>query len=353
MFTHCACSATAKASKRLRARHKLILTGTPVQNRVNELWATFDFLMPNFLGSSSFFSQEFARPITKSQHPGASAATINEGLEKLKVLHQQVLPFILRREKEQVLKELPPKSITIIKVPLSQLQSRIYYAFCQRHEARESLRALEHAVEEADGNGYLLPSGSDVFKSLLFLRLLCTHPALVRKQSGVSGQDDALLYNLEASTKLLALAELLRDAGIYEDEVTAADNDSSLLYCDEESEEQDSYASVVKSTTGGGSVLGCAVNSQSKIGSKCLVFAQFGKSLDIVERFLLKPHIPSLRYLRLDGSVAIEDRTAVVERFNHDPSIRVMLLTTRVGGLGLNLTGKPPLPRILYAHSAL
>ncbi len=70
-----------------------MLTGTPVQNKVHEVWATFDFLMPNFLGSSSSFSKEFARPITKSQLPGASASDVGDGMEKLKVLHQQVLPL--------------------------------------------------------------------------------------------------------------------------------------------------------------------------------------------------------------------------------------------------------------------
>ena len=63
-FISCStCSATAQASKRLRASNKIILTGTPIQNRVHELWATFDFLMPNFLGSSTSFSKDFANPI--------------------------------------------------------------------------------------------------------------------------------------------------------------------------------------------------------------------------------------------------------------------------------------------------
>jgi TATA-binding protein-associated factor len=100
------------AARLIRSHHRLILTGTPVQNRVNELWATFDFLMPNFLGSHSHFSKVYGNPIGRGQQPGASAHVIQSSMDKLKLLHQQVLPFILRREKDQVLKELPPKCIT-------------------------------------------------------------------------------------------------------------------------------------------------------------------------------------------------------------------------------------------------
>ena len=70
-----------------------------------------------------------------------------------------------------------------------------------------------------------------------------------------------------------------------------------------------------------------------------LLFSQFNATLDIVEEMLFKQRMPSLRYMRLDGRVPMEKRAGVAEAFNHDESVSVMLLTTRVGGLGLNLTG--------------
>ena len=84
------------------------MTGTPVQNHVNELWATFDFLLPNFLGSQSAFSKSFARPIASGQQPGASADAIGIGMEKLKILHQQVTADRIaqnHRPKEVVVKK--------------------------------------------------------------------------------------------------------------------------------------------------------------------------------------------------------------------------------------------------------
>ena len=73
--------------------------------------------------------------------------------------------------------------------------------------------------------------------------------------------------------------------------------------------------------------------------SKCLIFGQFTSSLDVVEHLLLKRYMPSVRYLRLDGRVPVSNRSSIVDKFNHDDSVRLLLLTTKVGGLGLNLTG--------------
>lgn len=291
--------------------------------------------MPNFLGSSSSFAKDFARPIARSQLPGASAEAIGEGLEKLKTLHQQVLPFILRREKEQVLQELPPKIESIVRIPMTALQSNIYQAFCANSKVKDSLAKLQSAIENEqpveNANG-----GGDVLKSLLFLRLLCTHPSLViSHEDGGSGE----YSSFDSSGKLMALADLLRSAGIDSSSTVAADNDPSLLFCedDNDDEEQNGYGAVVASADDGERRL--EINS-SQGRNKCLIFAQFKRSLDAIEDLLFKPHMPGLRYLRLDGDVPAGSRASVASLFNDDPDITVLLATTRVGGLGLNLTGK-------------
>jgi superfamily II DNA or RNA helicase len=336
-------TATAIAARRLQSKHKLILTGTPVQNHVNELWATFDFLLPNFLGSQAAFSKAFARPIANSQQPGASAEAISTGMEKLKVLHQQVLPFILRREKAQVLKELPPKIVTDIPCTMSEEQNRLYKHVCESASARKSLSAFQQAVERSslDSTPNSVELGSDVLKTLLCLRLLCTHPALVLDRiEGLDIHSSRANDHLEASGKLLALNELLRTAGIGGSELTAADNDTSLIYAGSTTS-KDSVASVLDGDNDEDDFSSIRDRS-SPHGPmekrKCLIFAQFTQSLDVVEKFLFQPHMPSLRYLRLDGSVPPENRSDIVDLFNNDDSIQVLLLTTRVGGLGLNLT---------------
>jgi len=337
-------TATARASRQLRARHKLILTGTPIQNSVNEIWATFDFLMPNFLGSSSQFSKEFSRPIVKGQSLDAAAADIADGIEKLKLLHQQILPFILRREKEQVLKELPPKIITRIPCTMSAIQEDLYRQFCSNQQGRQLISMLNEIVNTQSQATQKNCSASkpNVLKSLLYLRLLCTHPWLVRtKVESRNAPTQSNLYDLEASGKLVALRELLRDAGIYVQNLTAADNDSSLLYCDGEEEQGsdvDDDQKVLEPDYQGSNNNDRQYLSNMN-GSRCLIFAQFTHSLDIVEELLIKRHMPSVKYLRLDGKVPVSKRSDVVDRFNQDESFKVLLLTTKIGGLGLNLTG--------------
>lgn len=299
--------------------------------------------MPNFLGSSCAFLREFAKPITKGQLPGASALDVANGMERLKVLHQQVLPFILRREKSQVLKELPPKCITTIPCDMSPIQIRLYQEFCLGAQAKKSIQTLQRTFEDSTNlEGGTMPSlGSDVLKSLLYLRLLCTHPSLVTMKVEEKAGSDGNSFSIDSSGKLVALLELLRNAGVQTQELTAADNDTSLMYCnDDDGDIKNDDADYVLEA--GPEDSSCLMNDTPEIysGSKCLIFAQFTHSLDVVEQLVLKRHMPSVGYLRLDGRVPADKRLDVVDMFNNEAHIRVMLLTTKVGGLGLNLTGK-------------
>jgi TATA-binding protein-associated factor len=328
-------AATACATRLLRSQHKLVLTGTPIQNNVAEIWAIFDFLMPNFLGSADSFATNYSNPITKSIRPNASASEIAEGMKRLKILHQQVLPFILRREKSEVLQELPPKNVTVIRVPMSDTQATIYRSFCEKIEIKEYLQAFDVAVQE--GNVHIPEPTSIVLKSLLFLRLLCTHPLLVLPNASHI-QNTPQLNRADSSGKFLALVELLREAGIFEKCEFGADNDSSLLYCEDDLSNQETCDNFLEDPQNGATLQPRLNSTEVNIPSKCLIFAQFTRSLDLVESLLFQVHMPSLRYVRLDGNVTPAQRIKLIEAFTREPTIRVMLLTTRVGGLGLNLS---------------
>lgn len=314
---------------------------------MHEIWATFDFLMPHFLGPESNFIKEFAKPITNGQKLEASASEMNRGTDCLKILHQQVLPFVLRREKHQVIRELPPKIITNIPCVLSSQQEFLYKQVMDRCETKAALEIVDMTISnsadlvEDDAQQKL---GSNVLASLLQLRLICTHPTLnslfeFKKQTAMSMSTS----RLDSSGKLMALNDLLRHSGLAGPEITAADNDASgfLLATSNQLIDSDNEDDLFVDE-------GCIDdNIDQDVGghtpaeqSKCLIFAQFTQSLDIVEKYLFEPHMPSLEYLRLDGSVPSNQRSAIVDRFNEEASIKVLLLTTKVGGLGLNLTGK-------------
>ncbi|OXU18742.1 hypothetical protein TSAR_003060 [Trichomalopsis sarcophagae] len=307
---------SAKAVKKLHAHHRLILSGTPVQNDVLELWSLFDFLMPGFLGSEKQFAAKYSRPILACREPKAGAKEQEAGALAMEALHRQVLPFLLRRNKEDVLKDLPPKITQDYYCDLSTLQKMLYEDFKQKHSA-----ALINNASSSN------PHGGHVFEALRYLRNVCNHPKLVlstrhpqyQTVMNMLRQQHNSLADIEHSAKLPALKQLLLDCGIgqnstqQQQQQTAARNTANVTESQQE--------------------------SQLVSQHRALIFCQLKAMLDIVEHDLLRKHLSSVTYLRLDGSVPAAQRHSIVARFNADPSIDVLLLTTQVGGLGLNLTG--------------
>jgi len=172
---------TSKAARLLQAEHRLCLTGTPVENNVYELWSQFAFLNPGLLGSLDYFKREFASVIERRDE--ASSATV-ETLRKL------IYPFILRRTKEQVAPELPPRTERRIYTDLNPTQRSLY------HRTREYYRnlllgLLEESAEIRDVRFKIL-------EGLLRLRQIAIHPCLVEPAfRGPSAKFEALLETLE------------------------------------------------------------------------------------------------------------------------------------------------------------
>lgn len=156
-----------KAIQQLHAVNRVILSGTPIQNNTSDLFAQFSFVNPGLLGSREFFNREFANPIDKL---GSQ--------EKTQHLKKLIHPFTLRRTKEQVAKDLPDKTITVLWCTMEAEQRRIYNAY--RDSYRKTL--LKKIDEEGIGK-----SGMYVLEGLLRLRQICDHPALVEKNSDATG----------------------------------------------------------------------------------------------------------------------------------------------------------------------
>ncbi|XP_015610317.1 TATA-binding protein-associated factor 172 [Cephus cinctus] len=316
---------SAKAVKRLHAHHRLILSGTPVQNDVLELWSLFDFLMPGFLSSEKQFAAKYSRPILACREPKAGPKEQEAGALAMEALHRQVLPFLLRRNKEDVLQDLPPKITQDYYCDLSPLQRRLYEDFRTRHSA--ALQPLYSSSTTSTPSSTSNPRGGHVFEALRYIRNVCNHPKLVlsprhpqyQQVCALLKQQQSTLENIEHGAKLPALKQLLLDCGIGQPQPQQQLNKN--------------LTSAVVGTDG--------QQQQQQLVSqhRALIFCQLKAMLDIVENDLLRTHLPTVTYLRLDGSIPSTQRHSVVARFNADPSIDVLLLTTQVGGLGLNLTG--------------
>ena len=149
----------AKSVKALRGQSRFALTGTPIENSLTGLWSIFDFLMPGYLHSYNHFRKKYERPIVKEQDKQAT--------ERLRALAR---PFLLRRMKADVLRELPPKTESVLRVSMEPAQKRLYLATLA--QARADLREKMQGVEEAQGRMMILAI-------LTRLRQLCCDPALL------------------------------------------------------------------------------------------------------------------------------------------------------------------------------
>ena len=171
-----ASSQAARAVKTIRSEHRFAMTGTPIENRLSELWSIFDFLMPGYLSTYKKFKERFEAPVVRDADENARTT-----------LHMMVAPFILRRMKKDVLSDLPEKVETVMSSEMTPEQKKIYTAYVSRLQK---------------DSGTLL-SGRDkirILSELTRLRQLCCDPRLcLEDYRGGSG-------------KLMQLIEIVRDA---------------------------------------------------------------------------------------------------------------------------------------------
>ena len=166
----------AQVVGQLQARHRLCLSGTPMENHLGEIWSLFHFLMPGFLGSQKRFSELFRKPIEKQGDP-----------DRMTQLRARITPFMLRRTKAVVADELPPKVETVMRVELSGKQADLY----------ETIRlGMEKTVREALSTKGLAKSQITILDALLKLRQVCCDPHLLKLDAAKKVKTSAKLEQL-------------------------------------------------------------------------------------------------------------------------------------------------------------
>ena len=233
----------------LKADARFALSGTPVENRLDDLWAQMEFANPGLLGSRKYFNERVSSPIVKGDD-GA-----------LESLRARIKPYFLRRLKTEVATDLPPRTNIVRTVELSEQEKTLYSAILQK--TRESI--------ESDDGEKTTRGGLHVLELLLRLRQACCHPNLLPDTKGYE------------SAKLNYAGELIE---------TLIENKHKIL-----------------------------------------VFSQWTSYLDLIEEKLRKLNLTNLR---LDGSTI--NRQDIVDKFQNDPEHRILLMSLKAGGTGLNLT---------------
>ena len=175
-----AAAKTTKAASKLQANHRICLSGTPMENHLGELWSCFNFLMPGLLQSREAFNKIFRSPIEKDHSESARTS-----------LSRRVTPLILRRTKDKVAKELPPKTIIPHLITLNSEQIDLY----------ESIRAsMDKRIRDAIAAKGLAKSQIVILDALLKLRQVCCHPQLLKTKEA---------QKIKTSAKLDFLVDLL------------------------------------------------------------------------------------------------------------------------------------------------
>lgn len=170
-----------RSLKRLKANHRIALTGTPVENRLTELWSIFDFLLPGYLGSLTWFRRHIAGPIER-----------RDDREALEYLQRRIHPLVLRRSKDDpaIAPELPDKLESKVYCSLTTEQAALYQAVVER---------MMHLIEEATG----MKRRGLVLASLTRLKQICDHPALFLKQERYEVQRSGKMRELVARVREL------------------------------------------------------------------------------------------------------------------------------------------------------
>ncbi|XP_028773967.1 probable ATP-dependent DNA helicase CHR12 isoform X2 [Neltuma alba] len=257
----CALARTLDSGYNIQRR--LLLTGTPIQNSLQELWSLLNFLLPNIFNSVQNFEDWFNAPFADRVDV---SLTDEEQLLIIRRLHQVIRPFILRRKKDEVEKYLPGKSQVILKCDMSSWQ-KVYYQ------------------QVTDLGRVGLDNGTGKSKSLqnltMQLRKCCNHPYLFVGEHNMWNKD-----------------EIVRASGKFE-------------------------------------LLDRLLPKLRRTGHRVLMFSQMTRLMDILEIYL---RLHDFKFLRLDGSTKTEERGTLLRQFNAPDSPYFMfLLSTRAGGLGLNL----------------
>ena len=305
----------SRACKQLRTVHRLLISGTPLQNNLKELWSLVDFVFPGRLGTIEAFVSSFVVPISRGIYSNATRQASSLGYQCSLMLQDSVSPFILRRLKKDVKKELPPKTEQVLSCLLSPLQEKKYLEYLQSEQVQSSLL------------GRVMP-----FKAIIRLRQICNHPVFYQSlaRMGAAREREPQPTRLRHVEGMFYKPEYEKKARKEEEEEEEAIDYDAVDW------REWAHALEVTCRSSKMLVMNEVLHLWKKEGHKVLVYTQTVSMLNIIERYAKEQ---GFSFCRMDGSTPIVKRQALVDLFNGRADIFLFLLTTRVGGLGINLVG--------------
>ncbi|XP_074771499.1 DNA excision repair protein ERCC-6-like [Athene noctua] len=310
----CPSNKTTKCVYAVPAKHRLLLTGTPVQNNLREMWSLFDFACQgSLLGTAKTFKMEYENPITRAREKDATLGEKALGLKISENLMTIIKPYFLRRTKEDiknnhadkpdaplpensapVMPSLTRKNDFVVWVYLAPVQEEIYRNFLSLDHVKEVLMTTRSPLAE-----------------LTVLKKLCDHPRLLSARACVQ----------------LGLEEEQYSEQDHESEAGMLSGANKIDHLSDETVIQESGKMLF--------LVGLLERLREE-GHRTLVFSQSRKMLDIIEHVLSHRQF---KIMRIDGTIAhLTEREKRINAFQSNKDYSVFLLTTQVGGVGITLT---------------
>ncbi|KAM0840367.1 hypothetical protein ACQ4PT_059715 [Festuca glaucescens] len=292
----------AKSLLEIPCVHRIVISGTPIQNNLKEMWALFYFCCPQVLGDKDEFKRRYESAIIRGNDKNATNREKHVGSTVAKDLRERIKPYFLRRMKSEVFvdtgsaddKKLSKKNELIVWLKLTACQRKLYEAFLNSDMVHSSMQGSPLAA-------------------ITILKKICDHPMILTKKGaeGILEGMDGMLNNQDIGM-VEKMAMNLADMA-YDDEALQVEEEISckLLF--------------IKSL----------LRKLLEEGHHVLIFSQTRKMLNLIQEAIL---LEGYKFLRIDGTTKVSERERIVKDFQEGPGAQIFLLTTQVGGLGLTLT---------------
>ncbi|KAF5905294.1 DNA excision repair protein ERCC-6-like 2 isoform X1, partial [Clarias magur] len=314
-------SQITQAMKDLKCKVRVGLTGTILQNNLEELWCVMDWAIPGCLGSLGSFVNRFSEPIEQGQKHTATKRELAEGRKAAQALAKILCRWFLRRTKALIRDQLPKKDDRVVYCSMTDFQQAVYRAVLDTDDVRLLLQSSEKCPCSSGRSRrkccYKLNSDSVSVRRLYFsylaiLRKVANHVALLQSKEGTSKKQEKYVTAIceQVFKKFPDFTERCKQAAF-------------------EAMSDPVYSGKMK-------VLQRLLNHFITKNDKVLLFSLSTKLLDVLESYCIAE---GMEYRRLDGSTKAKDRIHIVKEFNSSSDINVCLVSTMAGGVGLNFVG--------------
>ncbi|MCJ8735006.1 hypothetical protein PDJAM_G00241900 [Pangasius djambal] len=314
-------SQITQAMKALKCKVRVGLTGTLLQNNLEELWCVMDWANPGCLGSPGSFKNRFSEPIEQGQKHSATKRALAEGRKAVLTLAKLLCRWFLRRTKALISDQLPKKDDRVVYCSMTDFQQAVYRAVLDTDDVRLLLQSSEKCpcssgltrrkcCYKLNSDG--VPVRQMFFSYLAILRKVSSHVALLQSKEGTSKKQEKYVTAIceQVFKKFPDFTERCKQAAF-------------------EALSDPIYSGKMK-------VLQRLLNHFITRKDKVLLFSLSTKLLDVLESYCMAE---GLEYRRLDGSTKSKDRIHIVKEFNSASDINLCLVSTMAGGLGLNFVG--------------